>query len=156
MYAFAGANNNAIHRDFVSPLAEGVDTMWIQLGPDTSNTNADAILNGLEIFKLSNKNSLVGNPRKIKEAGSQSVKTEKSKIIWTVVGAGAGGIAITVAVIVGLCLFCRKKKSTSMKTHSPGWLPLFLHAGSESTYATKASRDTVNSASISAPVRRGR
>ena len=156
MYAFAGANNSSIHIDFVSPLAEGVDTMWIQLGPDTSNINADEILNGLEIFKLSNKNSLVGNPRKIKEAGSQSVKTEKSKIIWTVVGAGAGGIAITVAVIVGLCLFCRKKKSTSVKPHSPGWLPLFLHAGSETTYASKASRGTVNSASISAPVRRGR
>lgn len=156
VYALAGANNRAIHSDYVSPLAEGVNSMWIQLGPDTSTTNADAILNGLEIFKLSNKNSLVGNTRRIEEAGSPSVKNEKAKILWTAIGAGAGGIAVTVAVIVGLCLFCRKKKSMSVKPHSPGWLPLFLHAGSESTYATKASKGTVNSASISAPARRGR
>lgn len=157
VYTVAGAKNRAIHRDYMNSLGEGINTMWIQLGPDTSTTsNTDAILNGLEIFKLSNKNNLAGSPRRIEEAGSPSVKKEKSKILWPAIGAGAGGIVIIVAVIVGLCLFCRKKKSMSVKPHSPGWLPLFLHAGSESTYATKASKGTVTSASISAPARRGR
>lgn len=156
VYALAGGKNKAIHRDYINPLGEGINTMWIQLGPDPSTTsNADAILNGLEIFKLSNKNNLAGSTRRI-EPGSPSVETGKSKFLWPAIGAGAGGIAIIVAVIVGLCLFCRKKKSMSVKPHSPGWLPLFLHAGSESTYTTKASKGTVNSTSISTPARRGR
>lgn len=156
VYALAGGKDKAIHRDYINPLGEGINTMWIQLGPDPSTTsNTDAILNGLEIFKLSNKNNLAGSTRRI-EAGSPSVETGKSKILWPAIGAGAGGIVIIVAVVVGLCLFCRKKKSMSVKPHSPGWLPLFLHAGAESTYTTKASKGTVNSASVSAPARRGR
>eukprot|EP01018_Ginkgo_biloba_P031130 Gb_23414 [translate_table: standard] len=160
VYALAGAENRAIHTDFSSNLGAGVKSMWIQIGPDTTTaaSYADAILNGLEIFKLSSKDSLIESPRKVDdEAGNSSGKNQKNKIPWPLIGAGAGGIAVIGAVVMGLCILCRPKKSTSVKPHSPGWLPLFLHGGSDNTYTTRASKGTINSAnSTSTPSRKGR
>ncbi|GLJ52854.1 hypothetical protein SUGI_1125950 [Cryptomeria japonica] len=148
--SLADAKNRAIYSDYTdTSMGAGVNTMWIQIGPNPSLTGSDnnAILNGLEIFKLSRKDNLAGSPTKLQGAENPS-EAEQNSILWPVIGGAIGGAVLIGAVIfVGLCLFCGKKKPTPVKPHSPGWLPLFLHAGSESAYTTKASKGTVNSGS---------
>ncbi|XP_057825800.1 probable receptor-like protein kinase At1g30570 [Cryptomeria japonica] len=157
--SLADAKNRAIYSDYTdTSMGAGVNTMWIQIGPNPSLTGSDnnAILNGLEIFKLSRKDNLAGSPTKLQGAENPS-EAEQNSILWPVIGGAIGGAVLIGAVIfVGLCLFCGKKKPTPVKPHSPGWLPLFLHAGSESAYTTKASKGTVNSGSTMVAVRRGR
>lgn len=123
----AGGMNKAYHQDFVDVVPSVVNTLWIQLGPDTTTGAAgtDALLNGLEIFKLS-RNGNLAHVCKLENPGGS--KTSRNMILWVSIGAGMASIVILAASIALITCFCQKRrnKENDTKKHPPGWRPLFL------------------------------
>lgn len=60
IFVRAGGTNKAYHEDYLDSISSKTKTLWIQLGPDTSTGSAgtDALLSGLEVFKLSRNGNL--------------------------------------------------------------------------------------------------
>ncbi|KAH1208913.1 putative receptor-like protein kinase [Glycine max] len=146
VFVRAGGMNKAYHQDYFDPVPSRIDTVWVQLGPDTAAGAAgtDALLNGLEVFKLSRN----GNLAYVERFDISGNSGSKSKAIaaWVGVGAGVASVAI-VALIVGLVFcFCksRRKQSSDTKNNPQGWRPLFLYGGAavNSTVGAKGSAGT--------------
>uniref|UniRef100_A0A1J3K6D7 Putative receptor-like protein kinase n=1 Tax=Noccaea caerulescens TaxID=107243 RepID=A0A1J3K6D7_NOCCA len=137
IFAHAGGKNKAIYQDYFDPVSSKNDVLWIQLGPDTSAgaSGTDALLSGLEIFKLSKDGNLAHLMRF--DSTGHSVDDSKRRIIWISVGAGVATIillAFLVTLLVCLCKI-RRNKSDDSKSNPPGWRPLFLHVNNSSANA---------------------
>ncbi|KAJ0083066.1 hypothetical protein Patl1_11426 [Pistacia atlantica] len=131
VFVQAGGMNRAYHQDYFDAVSSKTDTLWIQLGPDTAAgaSGTDALLNGLEIFKLS-RNGNLAYVEKYDSAGN-SVGRSKSWILWVGIGAGIASVAILAVAFTLVFYICknRREKTSDMKNNSPGWRPLFLHRG---------------------------
>ncbi|OMO73790.1 hypothetical protein COLO4_26863 [Corchorus olitorius] len=125
----AGGKNKAYYQDYSDAVSSNINMLWIQLGPDTAAgaSGTDALLNGLEIFKLSRSGNLA-YVQKYDSTGS-SKKTSKSWILWLGIGAGVASVAILAAAAILVFCFCRKqqKESGDVKNNTAGWRPLFLN-----------------------------
>ncbi|KAL1320617.1 hypothetical protein HN51_065288 [Arachis hypogaea] len=140
VYVQAGGKNKAYHLDYFDAMSLSIDTLWVQLGPDAGAGAAgtDALLNGLEIFKLSRN----GNLAYVDKHDSAGNAASKSKVLWVGIGAGLASIAVIAVIVILVFCFCRsrKNKSSDTKNNSPGWRPLFLvGAAVNSTMAAKGS-----------------
>ncbi|KFK44866.1 hypothetical protein AALP_AA1G312700 [Arabis alpina] len=137
IYAQAGGKNKAIYQDYFDPVSSKNSILWIQLGPDTSvgASGTDALLSGLEIFKLS-KNGNLAHLFRFDSTG-HSVDDSKMRIIWITVGAGVATIIFFAFLVTFVVCFCKKKrgKSSESKSHPPGWRPLFLHVNNSTANA---------------------
>lgn len=129
IYVRAGGKNKAYHQDYFDAVSSNINTLWIQLGPDTTagGSGTDALLNGLEIFKLS-RNGNLAYVDKFDSTGN-STKNSNSWILWLVIGAGGVCILILAIACILIFFFCRtrKKELSDTKDNAPGWRPLFLH-----------------------------
>ncbi|KAK4857676.1 hypothetical protein QYF36_004386 [Acer negundo] len=129
IFAQSGGMNRAYHQDYFDALSSKVDTLWIQLGPDTAAgaSGTDALLNGLEIFKLSRN----GNLAYVEwyDSAGRSGGRSKNWILWVGMAAGIASVAILAVIITIIFYICknRREKSSDAKNNSPGWCPLFLH-----------------------------
>lgn len=143
IFVQAEGMNKAYHLDHYDSASMRMETLWVQLGPETAAGAAgtDALLNGLEIFKLS-RNGNLAYAEKYNSAGNSGSKS-KSKVLWIGVGAGIASVAIIACIGVFVFCFCkrRRKESSDTKNNSPGWLPIFLYGGSavNSTVGVKGS-----------------
>lgn len=143
VFVRAGGKNKAYHQDHYDSASLRMDTLWVQLGPDTAAGAAgtDALLNGLEIFKLS-RNGNLAYVEKFDLAG-KSGSSSKAKVLW--IGVGAGIVSVAIVACVGVFVFCfckrRRKESSDTKNNSPGWRPIFLYGGAavNSTVGAKGS-----------------
>lgn len=152
VYVRAGGMNKAYHEDYLDPVSSS--TIWIQLGPDqtTGSAGTDALLNGLEVFKLSRDGDLAFAQ---KYSNGTSKKTSKSLILWAGIGAGVVSIAVLAAICSITVWFCKKKRAeNNSKKSSPGWRPLFLHGSLMNS--TKGSTRYPNSNGQLGTVRSGR
>ncbi|KAM1032714.1 hypothetical protein ACFX14_036238 [Malus domestica] len=137
VFAHAGGKNKAYHQDFFDVVSPKVDTLWIQLGPDTAAGAAgtDALLNGLEIFKLS-RNGNLGYVEKY-DSGVTSPRGSKTRILW--VGVGAGIASVAILAIVLFC-FCNRRRGKSRDTkNTPAGSVNAKGAGSQNPYGSVAS-----------------
>ncbi|GAU44165.1 hypothetical protein TSUD_377650 [Trifolium subterraneum] len=129
VFVRAGGKNKAYHQDHYDPVSLRIDTLWVQLGPDTSAVAAgtDALLNGLEIFKLS-RNGNLAFVEKFDLAGNSGSKSN-SKLLWVGIGAGVASVAIIACIGVFVFCFCKRRRieSSDTKNNSPGWRPIFLY-----------------------------
>ncbi|TKY72383.1 receptor protein kinase [Spatholobus suberectus] len=146
VYVRAGGKNKAYHQDYFDPVSSRIDTVWVQLGPDTAAGAAgtDALLNGLEIFKLSRNGNLAYVERYV--LGGNSGSKSKARAVWVGVGAGVASVAIVALILVLVFCFCksRRKESSDTKNNPQGWRPLFLYGGAavNSTVGAKGSAGT--------------
>lgn len=128
IFVRAGGMNKAYHQDYFDVVSSKTSTLWIQLGPDTTTGSAgtDALLNGLEVFKLSRNGNLAHIE---KYANLVNSKNSKS-LLWVSIGVGVASIATLAGVIAMIVCFCKKRrdKESDTKKNSPGWRPLFLHS----------------------------
>ncbi|KAK6150147.1 hypothetical protein DH2020_017672 [Rehmannia glutinosa] len=127
VYVRAGGMNKAYHEDYIDSISSKNDNLWIQLGPDTTTGSAgtDALLNGLEVFKLSRNGNLayVQTYNNVKAR-----KTSRSLILWVGIGAGIASIAVLAGVSMLIVWFCKKKREENdTKKIPPAWRPLSLH-----------------------------
>ncbi|XP_066396714.1 probable receptor-like protein kinase At1g30570 [Miscanthus floridulus] len=126
VFAKAGGKNKAFHEDFIDATSSETDTLWVQLGSESSATSSaatDALLNGMEIFKVS-RNGNLGHPTI--RIGGMSGRLDKPKRSpkWVLIGAAAGlVIFISVAAAVFFCFYLHWKKNTSSANKTKDSLP---------------------------------
>ncbi|WCJ24319.1 hercules receptor kinase 2 [Euphorbia peplus] len=129
IYVHAGGKNRAYHQDYFDPVSAKINTLWVQLGTDTAAgaSGTDALLNGLEIFKLSRNGNLAFV--ELFDSAGNSVKKSNSTILWVGIGAGVASVLVIGVICAFLICFCRnrRKESSDTKDNATGWRPLFLH-----------------------------
>ncbi|XP_065847027.1 probable receptor-like protein kinase At1g30570 [Euphorbia lathyris] len=129
VYVQAGGKNRAYHQDYFDPVSSKINTLWIQLGPDTAAgaSGTDALLNGLEIFKLSRNGNLAYV--ELFDSAGNSVKKSNSTILWVGIVAGVASVLVIGVICAFLICFCRnrRKELSDTKDNATGWRPLFLH-----------------------------
>lgn len=140
IYARAGGKNKAIYQDYYDPVSSKNDVLWIQLGPDTSAgaSGTDALLSGLEIFKLSKNGNLAHLVRF--DSSGHSVDDSRMRIIWISVGAGVATLVLLAFLVITVVCLCKmrsrnKSDDDGSKNNPPGWRPLFLHVNNSTTNA---------------------
>ncbi|KAL6652015.1 hypothetical protein ACP70R_010940 [Stipagrostis hirtigluma subsp. patula] len=154
VYTKAGGINKAYHEDFFDNLPQQADSLWLQLGPNsmTSASGTDALLNGLEIFKLSRNGNLAYVLGHIDMTSQRdSSKGRKRKELWEQVGIGSAAFVALTSVILFSWYYFRKKRKAVEKEAPPGWHPLVLHEAMKSTtdaHAASKSSLTRNASSI--------
>ncbi|KAG2691153.1 hypothetical protein I3843_09G218500 [Carya illinoinensis] len=155
-----------VYKDYVVLVPSGSpqQDLWLDLHPDVSAqpNYYDAILNGIEIFKVNDsKGNLAGpNPTPLPRQdvidppkarpSSGNGKTKNQKVI--IIGVVSGGIAL--ALVVGFFLIAasrrrRHGKESSASEGPSGWLPLSLYGNSHS--AGSAKTNTTGSYASSLP-----
>ncbi|EHA8589450.1 Receptor-like protein kinase HERK 1 [Cocos nucifera] len=161
VFVKAGGKDKAYHEDYVDAVSQQIDTLWLQLGPDssTSASGTDALLNGLEIFKLGRNGNLAHAPERIDTGrGGLPAGKPKSKVLWAAIVAGAGSV-ITIMTLsaIFICYCIRKKKTPPVKKSNPrGRHPLFLHGTMGSTSKAQVLKSPPNSKGSMATNRMGR
>ncbi|KAH6773468.1 hercules receptor kinase 2 [Perilla frutescens var. frutescens] len=153
VYVRAGGMNKAYHEDYLDSIPSKSNTIWIQLGPDptTGSAGTDALLNGLEVFKLSRN----GNLAYVETYSNVKEKKGSVSLLWIGIGAVIASIAILAATCLIVFCFCKKKREEhGTKKSPPGWRPLFLHG--YSTANAKGSTNYQNPNGQNGTIRSGR
>ncbi|KAI4297076.1 hypothetical protein L6164_036984 [Bauhinia variegata] len=144
IFVRAGGGNKAYHQDYFDALSSKINTLWVQLGPDTAAGAAgtDALLNGLEVFKLS-RNGNLAYVERYESAGNARSKI-KTRMLWVGVGVGLVSVVLIAIIVYLTFCFCKSWRNDSgdMKNNAPGWRPLFLYG--TSTVSAKGTAGTQN------------
>lgn len=147
-----GSNGVPVHRDYMVfvPTGPPRQDFWLDLHPNTASNPQyyDAILNGLEIFKMNGtRGNLAGQnptpPPKPKSIPSQSKRKENHS---AAIGGGVGaGVAALVVVALVSCVVSRRRRRTreqrkdSKAGEAEGWLPLSQYKSSPSLISGKTN-----------------
>lgn len=125
----AGGMNKAYHQDFLDVISSKISTVWIQLGPDTAAgaSGTDALLNGLEIFKLS-RNGNLAHQRDSLNGNPANGTSSKNGVLWLEIGVGIASVLIIIILFTAVFYFYKNRriKKSAGKHNSPLWRPLFL------------------------------
>eukprot|EP01018_Ginkgo_biloba_P004318 Gb_29930 [translate_table: standard] len=153
------AQNTAIYKDYAVyiPPQSGDTYLWVSLHPDSSAKPQyyDAILNGLEVFKLNDSSGNLAGPNPLPTpavpvidvdvpvfGGNSSKSSSKGPVIGGVIG---GIVALGLVLALGL-LVCHRKGKISVQDGPSGWLPLSLYGGNSHTMGSKVSTSSGKSA----------
>ncbi|KAH7861633.1 hypothetical protein Vadar_028688 [Vaccinium darrowii] len=137
------------YRDFVCNPSADSNTLTVSVGPDTMADVTNAIMNGLEVMKISNNaRSLDGlSPVETILPLSPSKKISISIIIGSVAGSVA---ALAVIAFCYCCLVSRRSKTTNTGGHT--WLPLPLYGNSQTMTKMSTTSQKSGTASSLNPV----
>lgn len=141
----SAVNNNVlgapIYKDFVTTPTDD-KKIRVSVGPSSlDNVYPNAILNGLEIMKMSDaKGSLSVGTAVIGTSSTSNSKKKVAIIVGVVVGA-----LCAVALAGFLFMFCRRKRLTRQGL-SKTWVPLSINDGTSHTMGSKYSNGTTLSA----------
>lgn len=143
-----------VYKDYAVfvPSGSPYQDLWLELHPFTGTQSQyyDAILNGIEIFKINNTDGNLAGPNPVptpkqtlanESVGMLSLGPEKSKNKKAIV-AGCVGAGLVVALIVGFilvaasCQYAHLKLLSSSDGH-PGWLPFSVFRNSRSASPSK-------------------
>ncbi|WVZ56829.1 hypothetical protein U9M48_007305, partial [Paspalum notatum var. saurae] len=134
-----------VYQDYVvTTVGLGPMDLWIALHPDvdTKPERYDAILNGLEVFKLQLTNGSLAGLNPIPTVEPTADTTTKKSAVGPIVGGVVGGLVV---LALGLCCFfviCKRKRSAGkdagMSDGHSGWLPLSLYGNSHTSSSAKS------------------
>ncbi|CAM8988033.1 unnamed protein product [Rhodiola kirilowii] len=133
IYERAGGANIAYHQDYLDGIPSKINALWVQLGPETitGTSETNAILNGLEIFKVSRNGNLAYVRKFLQSKNSNLCSSKKVKLL---VGIGAGiALMAVLGAVISVLFYCnklRREKANGTKKRSPRWKPFFHHGSS--------------------------
>ena len=157
---WTGGKGVPTYKDYVVYVQDGPgdEVLWLALhpAPDTKPEYYDAILNGVEIFKINDTNLSGPNPQpsdmlvehEEKARTFQDNKQTKKNVI---IG-GAAGSAAGFALVAALCIVVHQKKKRAPGSYSntSSWLPLYGNSHTTGTRSTISGKSTVGSNNLSA------
>ncbi|KAI4324542.1 hypothetical protein MLD38_030025 [Melastoma candidum] len=162
---WANGNLIPVYKNYVVFVPNGSpqQDLWLALHPYTAQKSEyyDAILNGLEIFKVNDSTGNLAGPNPIPAPQQPIVDPElvtrqgsgKSTHQAAIIAGGVGGgsaLALAFAFLVFLSYRRRKLRKESSASDGPsGWLPLSLYGNSHS--AGSAKTNTTGSYASSLP-----
>ncbi|KAF6989824.1 hypothetical protein CFC21_007112 [Triticum aestivum] len=134
-----------LYKDYVvGTVGSGIMDFWVALHPDIRNKPQyyDAILNGMEVFKLQLSNGSLAGPNPVPSADPQAHtgQGKKKSLVGPIAGGVIGGLAV---LALGYCCFiCKRRrkaaKDTGMSDGHSGWLPLSLYGNSHTSSSAKS------------------
>ncbi|PSR92509.1 Receptor-like protein kinase [Actinidia chinensis var. chinensis] len=143
-----------VYKDFAVYVGEGNggEELWVALHPSVSMKPEfyDAILNGLEIFKVNDTSGNLAGPNPVpsglqkKEQEPRSFAQSKSSYLGAIIGGVFSGL-VGFGLLVGVLVFLNSKKCKTgggKKSNPSGWLPLYRRSqsfGTKSTISGKSS-----------------
>ncbi|GFZ13909.1 malectin/receptor-like protein kinase family protein [Actinidia rufa] len=143
-----------VYKDFAVYVGEGNggEELWVALHPSVLMKPEfyDAILNGLEIFKVNDTSGNLAGPNPVpsglqkKEQEPRSFAQSKSSNLGAIIGGVFGGL-VGFGLLVGVLVFLNSKKRKTgggKKSNPSGWLPLYRRSqsfGTKSTISGKSS-----------------
>lgn len=130
-----------VYKDFISNASSDSDTVTVSVGPDSLADVTNAILNGLEIMKISNEARSLDRLSPVEHL----LPSSKRSGAIIIIGSIAGGVGLI--LLVGLCYCCcfARKSKTCHQGHP--WLPLPLYGSSHTM--TKVSTTSQKSGTAS-------
>ncbi|KAF4361455.1 receptor-like protein kinase ANXUR1 [Cannabis sativa] len=160
--AWAGSRGVPVYRDYaiyVNDSRIGCAKLWVALHPTVSSKpeNLDAILNGLEIFKVNDTHGNLAGPNPVPSEMRQEDEVEVDTnspplgLRYEAIGGIAGGVAGAAAgfaVVSSVCFLVYHHKRTKDKRMDSGpanWLPIY----GSSYSSTFTSKSTNNSSPLS-------
>lgn len=147
---WAGSNGIPFHKDYVVFVPSGPpqQLLWLELHPYTESKPQyyDAILNGVEIFKINDTTGNLAGPNpdplpqpQEEDASSNHSSGSGKNHKATIGGAVGGGIAAILLVGLLICFISRSRKQGKDSTTSDGWLPLSLYGNSHTSGSAKTN-----------------
>ncbi|KAJ8647811.1 hypothetical protein MRB53_000834 [Persea americana] len=148
--AWGGGDGVPVYKDYVviAPSGNPFD-LWVALHPNTASGSQyyDAILNGLEIFKLNDTAGNLAGPNPTlspvqvdSSSTNRKSRSGSSKNRTPIIVGGAVGAVAIVSLICLVCVFLGRRKhgKDSGTSDGPsGWLPLSLYGNSHSGGSAK-------------------
>ncbi|XXG54830.1 hypothetical protein AAC387_Pa03g2613 [Persea americana] len=127
--------SSAYFIDFVANVSMGSGKILVQIGPpDLFDGPPNAILNGLEIMKLSNSVDSFDNSFTANFISPKAPKKKKSVLLPIAACLGASAILGVITTIYCCCFYLRKEPSRTLT-----WVPLPTHAGHSETKISTGS-----------------
>ncbi|GMH25748.1 hypothetical protein Nepgr_027591 [Nepenthes gracilis] len=156
--AWAGAKDIPIYEDYAIfvPNGQGDAQIWLALHPkDQSDGDSppefyDAILNGLEIFKVNDGNKNLGGPNpvpsgamlKAEESQRQAFEDDSTKPNLKMIGAASGAAAFGLAAVLCIAMYQKRNRYPRSKSGTSSWLPIY------STSHTQGNKSTTGGGSV--------
>ncbi|CAM0957163.1 unnamed protein product [Alopecurus aequalis] len=157
---WSGGIGRTAYTDYVVlAVGSGQVDMWVALHPDLSSRPEyfDAILNGLEVFKLqaiqgeglnnlAGPNPILPQPDANPSGGSSAAKSKG--LAGAAIGGIVAGFAVLLIACFGICVICRRKKKISKdpgNTEDGRWTPLadYSRSTTSGNTATTGSQTSI-------------
>lgn len=154
---WTGSEGVPLYKDYAVYAAEhqgGDDELWVALHPTVSMKPEyyDAILNGLEIFKLNDASGNLAGPNPVPSSmmleaeatrGFSSSGSSKEALVGGIAG-GAAGLAVV--AIISIFVFKRKRSFNESQSGSATyWLPLYGHSHTSASKSTISGKSNASS-----------
>ncbi|KAJ4969858.1 hypothetical protein NE237_002957 [Protea cynaroides] len=165
--AWTGVSGVPLYRDYVvlMPKAKGQQDIWLAMHPNVESKPSyyNALLNGLEIFKVSDTTGNLAGPNPIPApvqkvinpalatppSSSLGLKNQAVVITGSVVG-GITVVCLLCFIVFAVCRRKRQGKDSSSSDGPSGWLPLSLYGNSHSSGSAKTNTTGSYASSIPA------
>lgn len=133
-----------VYKDFVTNSTDESNSLTVSVGPEVDADDANAILNGLEILKISNGVRSLDGVSPVQDL--VFLQGKKSRKIGVVVVAVLGGAALVVLLGLGYCCVVGRgsKKAGDLK---PSWFPPQLYGNSVTMTKTTMTASCISLAS---------
>ncbi|XP_077243270.1 protein kinase family protein [Tasmannia lanceolata] len=131
------------YKDFVSNSSTGSNNLSVSVGPDMMADITNAILNGLEIMKISNGAGSLDGPYSVTDL-LPNLHSKKSKF-GIIIGSAVGISAAVLLIAICYCCFVTRRSKGPRQAHP--WLPLPLYGNSHTI--TKVSTTSQKSGTAS-------
>ncbi|KAH6808526.1 Malectin/receptor-like protein kinase family protein [Perilla frutescens var. frutescens] len=154
IFAMTNAIATPIKRDFVARVSNssnGDSQLWVALHPTdrTKAQYADVLLNGLEIFKVSDTatsnlagpNPTISDMMKKYQDAHASFTPEKSGMTTVIItGAAGGAAAVGLAFVICLFAYHRKRRDPNSEPGATTWLPISWNSSSTTMKSSMSGR----------------